>query len=345
MARFRRIATTSLQYGSPFGEDGTALERDLVLRYIERAGVLGVDILLFQEEYTFVKYSPDANPKRRWFSPTTLDTRPGRSTKMQDAWMTLDHPYVARVREAAKKANVNVILPLMEKDGDLMYNSLVPVTASGELLRPYRKMFPVGGGSLDGECPGDKNEAQMIAGVPVSFAVCFDAHFDEVFDAARASGAKLVLWSSMWMGGIWLQAQAIRNGIYIVSSTPQGVTFVDMDGTVISESHCVWPQTVGDNVLVFEDLNFDRDIFHCELDRQLDAVREKYGSRIHMRNRSQDSIVVIETLDPDLSLDTVKKEFNLVTWYEYIQSSRNARNRALGLVKEHLSRGAAAGQC
>ena len=337
MARFRRIATTSLQYGSPFGEDGTELERGLVLRYIELAGELDVDILLFQEEYTFVKYSPDANPKRRWYSPTTLDDRPGRSMEMRDLCMTLEHPYVGRVREAAKKADVNVILPLMEKDGDLMYNSLVPVTATGELLRPFRKMFPVGGGSLDAESPGDNNEAQMIAGVPVSFAICFDAHFDEVFGAARASGAKLVLWSSMWMGGIWLQAQAIRNGIYIVSSTADGTTFVDMDGTVISESHGVWPQTIGDNVLVFEDLNFDRDIFHCELSGKLDAVREKYGSRIHMRNRSQDSIVVVETLDPDLSLDTVKQEFDLTPWYEYIQSSRAARNRALGQVNEHLS--------
>ena len=81
---------------------------------------------------------------------------------MRDLCMTLDHPYVGRVREAAKKANVNVILPLMEKDGDLMYNSLVPVTAAGELLRPFRKMFPVGGGSLDAESPGDNNEAQIV---------------------------------------------------------------------------------------------------------------------------------------------------------------------------------------
>ena len=35
---------------------------------------------------------------------------------------------------------------------------------------------------------------------------------------------------SMWMGGMWLRAQAIRYGIVIVTATPDGCTFVDLDG-------------------------------------------------------------------------------------------------------------------
>ena len=88
----------------------------------------------------------------------------------------------------------------------------------------------------------------IIAGIPVSFAICFDLHFDEVFAAARESGAKLVLWSSMWMGGMWLRAQAIRYGIVIVTATPDGCTFVDLDGSTICESPTQWPQTAGSNI-------------------------------------------------------------------------------------------------
>jgi predicted amidohydrolase len=177
--------------------------------------------------------------------------------------------------------------------------------------------------------PGEENAAQMIAGVPVSFAICFDLHFDEVFSAARASGAKLVLWASMWMGGGWLRGQALRNGFYMVSATPDGCTFVDLDGSIIVESFTQWPQTVGYNNLIFEDLNFDRDIFHCNAGGKLNAIMERYGPRVHIRNRPNDSIAIIETLDPDLPLEQVKAEFELVSWYDYIEVSKAAREEAL----------------
>src|SRR6185295_15823579 len=122
-----------------------------------------------------------------------------------------------------RAAHVNVALPVVERDGDRVYNSLVPVTAQGELLRPYRKMFPVPAGEISGGItPGSCNVAQEIAGVPVSFAICFDVHFDDVFAEARKSGARLLLYSSMWMGGVWMRAQALRNGLYIVSASPDG---------------------------------------------------------------------------------------------------------------------------
>ena len=233
----------------------------------------------------------------------------------------------------------NVALPLLIRDESGVHNSLVPITSDGELLRPYHKMYPVAGdkGQLSEMAqarPGEDNRAQLLAGVPVSFAICFDLHFDEVFRAARASGARLVLWSSMWMGGLWLRAQAIRNGFYMASATPDGCTFVDLDGSIIVESFTQWPQTIGQNNLIFEDLNFDRDIFHCYAGGKLNAIRKRYGARVHIRNRPNESIAIIETLDPDLSLDEVKREFELVCWYDYIQISKVARGEALRVWNE-----------
>ncbi len=335
MSLVRRIGTTSFLYGDCRARDRQRLEQDAVVRRIAEAGSLGIDLMLFQEEYSFWASGLEEAPGRASFVPARVDrlaapadARPPAEPPAALA-VTLRDPYVERVREACREAGVNVALPLLERDGDRIYNSLVPVTAAGDLMRPYRKMFPVPLGELSaGITPGSCNAAQVIAGVPVSFAICFDVHFDEVFTEARRSGARLVLWSSMWMGGSWLRAQALRCGLYVVSATPDGCTFVDIDGQPIVESPSLWPQVEGHNNIVFEDINFDRQAYHCFAAGTLNAIRAKYGAKVHIRNRPQDSIVVIESLDPGLSIGDIEREFGLRSWFQYIEESRAASRAA-----------------
>jgi predicted amidohydrolase len=331
MALFKRIGTTSFLYRDSLAEDGQAQERAAIIRTIGEAGALGIDILLFQEEFSFWRSDVEDSPGRGAFAPARAarDAAPRDERYIMEYAMTRDDPYVQRVREAARAAGVNVALPLLEREGAHVYNSILPISARGDLLRPYRKMFPVPAVELStGITPGTCNTAQEIAGVPVSFAICFDVHFDEVFTQARKSGARLVLWSSMWMGGAWLRAQALRNGLYVVSATPDGCTFVDIDGSLIGESPSLWPQTVGQNTIVFEDLNFDREVLHCNAGGALNEIRKRYGPRVHMRNRPQDSNVIIESLDPALPIGEIMKEFGLKSWFQYIEQSREAAARA-----------------
>ena len=56
MAKFRRIGTVALQYGTARVAQGLAREREAVLGYISEAGGLGIDILLFQEVYGFTTH-------------------------------------------------------------------------------------------------------------------------------------------------------------------------------------------------------------------------------------------------------------------------------------------------
>jgi predicted amidohydrolase len=337
VAFYRRIGTTSFLYRDRREENGRDKERDAVIRAIGEAGRLKIDILLFQEEYSFWSTDVEEAPSRGLFAPARVTQGEHRASVPQvepslaELAIASDDPYIGRVRDAAQAAHVNVALPIVEREGSRLYNSILPVTDKGGLLRPYRKMFPVPDGELSaGIVPGASNEAQTIAGVPVSFAICFDVHFDEVFTRARRSGARLVLWSSMWMGGAWLRAQALRNGLYIVSAAPDGCTFVDIDGGLIAESPSLWPQTIGHNTIVYEDLNFDREVMHCNARGALNEIVRRYGPRVHVRNQPQDSIVIIESLDPALRIEEVMREFGLKSWFQYIEESRQAAVRAQG---------------
>ena len=344
MAKFRRIGTTYFEYGDVRVRDRAEREREAVLETIVRAGDLRVDILLFQELFGFVAFDRDSGSDlRRWVPARPLSPSAPPKTTYPEVAIGLDDPYVRAVQAAAKAAGVNIVLPIVERDDDLAYNSLVPITAQGEILKLYRKMFPV-----PGEVPpGSDNAAIELAGVPVAFSICYDVHFDEVYQTACDSGAKLVFWSSMWMGGRWLVARAVRYGFYIVSSTPNGSTFVDMDGTIIAESPAIYPQTTGQANLIFEDLNFDREVFHCNLASypmsesfgKLNRLVEVYGDRIKIKNRPQDSTCIIETLDPDLSIEDVKARFQLQSWHEYIAASTAQRNDELRRIRSRVAVG------
>ena len=330
MAKFRRIGTTALQYGDPRVRDREAREREAVLNYIKMAGNLSIDILLFQEEFGFVCFNTHLIEGRKQFAPADLRIDlPSYLKEPGETAISLDDCYIQHVREAARAAGVNVVLPILERSGNRIYNSLVPVTSEGLLLKPYRKMYPVIGEMDNGISPGIDNPAQILAGIPVGFSICFDINFDEVYELARASEAKLMLWSSMWMGGHWLKARSARYGFYTVSATPDGCSFVDMDGTSIVESYTSYPQTYGENNLVFEDLNFDREVFHCAADGKLNEIRNRYGSRIHIRNRPQDCFCIIETLDATLSIEEVKDEFKLTNYYDYLKCCKAVRDTAL----------------
>ena len=343
MAKFRRIGTTYFEYGDHRVKDRAEREREAVLETIGRAGELGVEILLFQELFGFVASDRDsASDLRRWAPARTLKP-PAPKTTYAEVAIGLDGTYVRAVQAAARSAGVNVVLPIVEREDDLAYNSLVPITAQGTILKPYRKMYPVPGEAP----PGSDNAAIELAGVPVAFSICYDVHFDEVYLKARDSGAKLVLWSSMWMGGTWLIARAVRHGFYVVSATPNGCMYVDMDGTIITESPAIYPQTTGQANLIFEDLNFDREVFHCNLASypmtesfgKLNRLVEIYGDRIKIRNRPQDSTCIIETLDPDLSIEEVKAKFQLQSWHEYIAASTAQRNEELHKIRSSVAVG------
>ncbi|MDP6111803.1 MAG: carbon-nitrogen hydrolase family protein [Planctomycetota bacterium] len=344
MAKFRRIGTTYFEYGDVRVRNRVERERAAILEAISRAGELRVDILLFQELFGFVAFDGDSGSDlRRWAPARPCNPSAPPKTTYPEVAIGLDDPYVRAVQAAANAAGVNIVLPIVERDDDLAYNSLVPITAQGEILKPYRKMFPVPGEAP----PGSDNAAIELAGVPVAFSICYDVHFDEVYQAARDSGAKLVFWSSMWMGGRWLVARAVRYGFYIVSSTPNGSTFVDMDGTIITESPAIYPQTTGQANLIFEDLNFDREVFHCNLASypmtesfgKLNKLTNEYGDRIKIRNRPQDSTCIIETLDHELSIDEVKSRFQLQSWHEYIAASTLQRTEELRKVRSRVGVG------
>lgn len=55
---------------------------------------------------------------------------------------SLASPEIGRLCKAAQKARVNVVMGLNEKDGRTLYNSMVYISETGEILANHRKLVP-----------------------------------------------------------------------------------------------------------------------------------------------------------------------------------------------------------
>ncbi len=113
-----------------------------------------------------------------------------------------------RVRELARKHRLFIVWPRLEYDPVRnLRNTSVLVGRDGELVGRYDKMFPTIPELEKGVIPGTVAPAFETDVGLVGLMICFDLNFPEVRVALKQSKPDLVLFSSMYRGG--LQAQRL----------------------------------------------------------------------------------------------------------------------------------------
>ena len=139
--------------------------------------------------------------------------------------------------EAAKKYNLYIVAGILEKEGDVVYNTAVLIDRKGELAGKYRKVSlpreEIDGGVMPGEdIPVFDTDFGRIG-----IMICWDMQFPEVARTLAMKGAEVIL-VPIWGGDITLtKARAIENQVYLVTSTYDMISAVfDLKGNVIDEA-------------------------------------------------------------------------------------------------------------
>ena len=135
----------------------------------------------------------------------------------------VDGPSVARVREDAAAAGIAVAFGMAERAPDgALYDSMVVVDATGELLATYRKVH-LFGAERSWATAGDEVPVFTVGGVKAGGWICFDTRFPEVARSAAAGGAELALVPAAWLGPLdeWelaLRARAMDNSMFVAGA-------------------------------------------------------------------------------------------------------------------------------
>ncbi|NUP99466.1 MAG: carbon-nitrogen hydrolase family protein [Armatimonadetes bacterium] len=227
-----------------------------------------------------------------------------------------------RVIDLAKRYEVDLVWPRFEHGPDGLRNASIYVDRHGEVLGRYYKMFPTLGEMEKGIIPGDGPVCIETEYGRVGFAICFDLNFIELRDGYRALRPDVVFFSSMYRGGIELQAWAVDLGCYMVSSygTELG-RIVDRGGRILEMCHY--------EALVTAAVNLNSIALHMDYNYgKMDAMLERYGTALKFDYYTQEARYVISS--ESIPIEEIVAEWELLEIQEYFRRVRAQRSELLG---------------
>lgn len=182
---------------------------------IDEAGKQQADIICLPEAITLVGTDQDYI--------SAAESIPGPSTRF--------------LGEVAKKHNMYIVAGLLEKEGEVVYNTAVLINRQGELAGKYRKVSLPREEIEGGITPGDELPVFDTDFGKIGIMICWDVQFPEVSRSLAMKGAEVIL-LPIWGGDLTLtKARAIENQVYLVSSTYDMKSAVfDLKGNIIGEA-------------------------------------------------------------------------------------------------------------
>lgn len=241
-------------------------------------------------------------------------------------------PFVAEVSKLARQVNAALVVPLLERHMGQVYNSVPIVDKNGKLVLVYRKNYPTIGEMEAGVAPGWEVPVGVCDGVRVGASVCFDANFPQVAADLERQKARLVFWPSMFWGGQLLQHWALRYGFYLVVAYGMENAVIDMSGRYLVRQGNDTFQVRGGRLPAWAvaEINLDREVYHLDTNQNhFPAIKAKYGPDVEIEVYQPEAFFLLASRREGLSVEDIAREFKLETLRDYLERSRQLREKYL----------------
>jgi predicted amidohydrolase len=301
--RRRPIRVATVSHRPSAGVDGPkGLDRLMTeaTAHVRRASKLGADLVAFPEVYPQLALS-DA-----WHSPEPTESG------------TID-----RVRELARACKLLIVWPRLEYDADRgVRNAAILIDRTGDVLGRYDKMFPTVSELAKGVIPGTDAPCFETDLGRVGLMICFDLNFREAHEALARGAPDLIVFSSMYRGGLQAQALAFELGSYVVTAISSELgLIIDRCGRVLKESTY--------EALAVAPINTNSVAIHMDFNRErIDRMLDRFGRDLTVDFHTREAFVVVEYAG-EQDIGELVKEFGLETAADYWARSRRERQRSL----------------
>ena len=229
--------------------------------------------------------------------------------------------------DSAADAGISLVLPLLVRENGTLANRFYVLGQDGAELGFYQKRIPAHGEQLAGVAPGSTSPI-LWEGLRIGGGICIDVYFPHLVFAPQAdAGVDLFIVPSMTPGGNLLDASALTFGIPFVFAYSPWSRILDRDSRELAAGGYrsetlragfgapVQYATINFNaVTLFPDFNQDK----------LRDVQRHYGNQVRLRFDQSNCVFLLESRSPDLSIDQVMGEFELVSRRDYLADLASA---------------------
>jgi len=155
----------------------------------------------------------------------------------------------------------------------------------------------------------------------VACAICFDLNFDELRLKYAAQKPDLILFSSMYHGGLMQSYWAYSCRAHFVGAI-QG-----LPSAIISPSGETLAETTNYFNYVTHTVNLDCKLVHLDYNREkITAAKEKYGRGFIMKDPGKLGSVLLSCELEDLTIDEIIEEFEIETLDAYMERALKHRH-------------------
>ncbi|MSU37197.1 MAG: carbon-nitrogen hydrolase family protein [Pedosphaera sp.] len=230
-------------------------------------------------------------------------------------------PTIERVGKWARAQSCYVISPLRVRAGGRVYNSAVLIDRQGKVAGRYDKIHPTEDELQRGICPGETDPPLFETDFgTIGIQICFDVNWREGWARLKQKGARIIFWPSAYAAAHQMPALAFLNQCFVVTSTVKSASRIyDITGDLLDASAKDRPWASA--VLPLGKRLFETD-FNAPKMRQ---VEKKYGSKVQVTWLRDDDWITLASLDPELAVEDIMKEFDLTPLDDYILRAQKAQ--------------------
>jgi beta-ureidopropionase len=291
-ARNQLVRVVTISQEGLDDESGKSMLNATLTR-LDRAAAFRPDIVCLPE--TFTRGEPE--------------TVPGATTDRLSAW--------------AKQHRSYVICPLNVRDGERIFNSAILIDRGGEVVGRYDKIRPTENELKKSICPGavDPPVFETDFGL-IGVQICFDVNWHAQWRTLKKKGAKIIFFASAYPAARQAKSHAWMHQCFVVSSTmTRTASIYDITGDQIATTGKY--QHWAGAVLPVGKRLFEID-FHVSKMRK---ITEKYGSKVRVSWYHDDDLVSVASLDPNLTVNDLIKEYELTPHPAYIERAELAQDK------------------
>ncbi len=229
---------------------------------------------------------------------------------------------------SAKSNHCYIAFGMKRKDSQGFWrNSCVVVGRNGEIAGIYNKNFPTIQ-DMEGGITAS-NEASLITCDfgRVAIAICYDLNFDELRMQYVKEKPDLIIFSSMYHGGVAQSIWAYTCRAYFVGSvyreTPSEIR--NPMGDPVASSTNYFDYAVAR-------INLDCKLVHLDYNRdKLTALKAKYGTAVSISDPGKLASVLVTSNDSKVTSDQMIKEFGIEILDDYLNRAREFRKSGSNL--------------